>query len=377
MTKVGILAMARAQHGGTLLYSRSMIEALSLLPSALFSFVIVTPSDNHEFDDMGLPISRLPNAISVAAACLVGRDPFEAVDVVIAPIHSTILLATRRPFVFTLHDLQEKYYPQYFSVLKRIWRHAINKILTARAKKIVCESKFVRQDIVNFFGIEENKIHVIPAPPVSTLTSSSVSELQMEKVWEKFSLPAQYLFYPAQFWLHKNHLRLVEAFAIIAASFPDLSLVLTGKVRDEHRRVFARVEELGLTSRVIHVGYIETEELAAIYRGATFIVVPTLFESISIPVYEAFALGVPVCASAVVGLPEQVGDAGLLFDPTSVDDIAKTMTRLLDDPLLRQELVSRGKTRVKSVTHEAYARILEHLLNSLTSSLVSSTKAKP
>jgi glycosyltransferase involved in cell wall biosynthesis len=365
MTRVGILAMAQQRHGGTLLYTRAMIEALQQLPGERFHFTIYTTTDNPEYEHFGLPIVRLRPAAALWAARLVGSDPFEAVDKVISPIYSTMLLATRRPFAFTLHDLQEKYFPENFSLAVRAWREITNRLLTRRAQQIICESNFVRDDIVQHFKVESSKIAVIPAPPIAELRSADVGAEDIERVRAKFNLSAMYVFYPAQFWRHKNHLRLVEAFAMIAAEFPACELVLTGKARDEYARVFERVGELGLGQRVRHLGYVEPGDLGPLYGGATVVAVPTLFESISIPVYEAFSMGIPVCVSAVVALPEQVGDAALLFDPLAVSEIAATMARLLRDPVLRAQLVERGYQRMRAVIHETYSHQLASLIDAM------------
>ena len=175
------------------------------------------------------------------------------------------------------------------------------------------------------------------------------------------------LFYPAQFWPHKNHHRLVEALAILVEKHERCQLILTGKETYEYQRVFAQIRALRLEARVRHLGYLSTEELAAVYKLATVVVLPTLFESISIPVYEAFMIGVPVCASNVVALPEQIGDAGLLFDPTSPEDIAEKVDRLLRDGALRAELVRRGRERVRSLTRERYALQLQGILDQVSS----------
>ena len=365
--KAAVLALARQRNGGTLLYTRSMIEALKRLPARDYRLTLYTTADNFEYDDLGLPIVRLPGGLSIAARRLRGRDPFESEDCVIAPIYSTILLATGRPFAFTLHDLQEKHYPQYFSLAARIWRHITNRLLTARAGRILCESNFVRADIVAHFGVPESRIEVVPAPPITSLRDSVSTAEQLAAVRRKFDLPEQYVFYPAQFWAHKNHLRLVEAFARVVRRFPNCALVLTGKQRDQFDRVFARVRELGLAGRVRHIGYVEQAELASLYRCATLVAIPTLFESISIPIYEAFSVGTALCASNVVALPEQVGDAGLLFDPLSPEDIASAIESLLADPPLRQRLIDRGFDRIAAVTHAGYAARLAGIIDSLAS----------
>jgi glycosyltransferase involved in cell wall biosynthesis len=364
---VAILALAQERHGGTLLYTRSMIEALKLLAQDRFRLTLHTTADNACYDDCGVPIVRLPEpARLVAARWLRGIDPFEGADCVVAPIYSTILLATGKPFVFTLHDLQEKHYPEHFGRATRAWRHVTNKLLTARAARVICESRFVGNDIVTHFGIPAARLEVVPAPPIASIRSGHLSDAEIAAVKTKLGLPDQYVFYPAQFWPHKNHLRLVEAFARIASAFPDCRLVLTGKQRDEYERVFARVRELGLADRVQHLGYIEASELAVVYQCATVVAVPTLFESISIPVYEAFSIGTAVCASHVVALPEQVGDAGLLFDPTSPEDIAAAIGRLLGDPALRRTLVERGHRRMAEVTHASYATRLGAIVDAVT-----------
>lgn len=369
MTRVGILALAEQRHGGTLLYTRAMIEALSRLPNDRFIWTIFSWPGNSEYDDLGMPIVRLARLGSLITARIAGQDPFADVDKVIAPIYSTILLATRRPFAFTLHDLQERHHPEHFSRTTRWWRHTANNLLTARAGQVLCESDFVKRDIMRFCNTPESRIAVIPAPPISQLSGGDIGETELTKIRRKFRLPERFAFYPAQFWPHKNHVRLIEAFANLTATHPDFHLVLTGKRRDEYERVFTRVAELGLADRVHHTGYVEQSELAALYRTATLVVIPTLFESISIPVFEAFSQGTPLCASNVVALPEQIGDAGLLFDPLSADDIADKMRTLLDDADLRRQLVARGRQRMASVNATSYAERLADVIDALGTDL--------
>ena len=362
MINIGILAVARQRNGGTLLYTLSMIEALNQLPPNSHRLVVFTSPDNDEYDSLGLPIVRVRAPLTVFMQSLLGSNPFAGIDVILAPVHSAILLVCGRPFVFTLHDMQERYYPQYFSLTVRIWRRLINWTLTTRAQRVICESTFVQKDIVRFIGIQADKVLVIPAPPITTLRDDVGDEVSLTAVRQKFDLPKSYVFYPAQFWPHKNHLRLVEAFRLVLREHPDCALVLTGKERDEFQRVFDRVRELGMLGNVRHIGYVERSELAALYRCATAAVIPTLFESISIPVYEAFSVGTPVCASNVVALPEQIGDAGLMFDPNSTTDIAEKICALLADPALRSRLVARGQQRIASITHAQYAQRLASIV---------------
>jgi glycosyltransferase involved in cell wall biosynthesis len=366
MINLGLLAIARQGHGGTLLYTYSMIEALRRLPAESYRLKLHVEEGNPEYDNLGLPIVRLPTPAAVFAAAAIGRTPFPGADVVIAPIYSTLLLAGHTPFAFTLHDLQEKYYPSHFGALTRLWRELSNRALLRRAGRVICESHFVKHDIVRFYGRDPATIDVVPAPPVGLLQGAAPSSPEdIAEVRARFGLPPVYALYPAQFWPHKNHLRLVSAFAKLVRSHPECHLVLTGKKRDEFDRVFRHVSELDLQSHVHHIGYVEQADLAKLYRGATLVVIPTLFESISIPVFEAFCAGTPICASRVVALPEQIGDAGLLFDPLDVDDIESQMGRLLQEPALREELAKRGRLRAAAVTTDNYAVQLRSLVDTL------------
>jgi glycosyltransferase involved in cell wall biosynthesis len=178
----------------------------------------------------------------------------------------------------------------------------------------------------------------------------------------KYALPEAFLFYPARFWRHKNHLKLLEAFARISGAHPDVHLVFTGDDRPFSRVVRRKIEELGLSSRVLVLGCVDYGDLPALYRLSRMLVLPTLFESISIPIYEAFALKVPVCCSNKVGLPEQVGEAAVLFDPEAPEDIADKVISLLKDDALRERLALSGYERISHFDHEGYARGLREVL---------------
>lgn len=362
MIKIGVLAKARQRHGGTLLYTLSMLDALARLPKTDFQLMVFAEPNNQEYAALGLSIVAAPGMLKLIASRLLRRNPYAAVDFVLAPVYSSALLACGKPFAFTLHDLQERHYPENFSLITRCWRRVVNGLLASRAQRIICESEFVRSDIIRYIGVSEQKIEVIPAPPIAMLRDANTDDSAIATVRAKFSLPESYIFYPAQFWQHKNHRRLIDAFALVLRNHPDCVLVLTGKKRDEYERVFARVSELGLTTNVRHIGYVAQSELAALYKGATVAVIPTLFESISIPIYEAFSIGTAVCASNVVAIPEQVGDAGLLFDPNSVEDIANKINTLLSNSVLRAQLIKNGHRRMQFVTHNEYAIRLSDLI---------------
>jgi glycosyltransferase involved in cell wall biosynthesis len=295
--------------------------------------------------------SGLPNRI----------DPFFSVDQIIAPIYSFYLLICGRPYAFTLHDLQEKHLPTNFNLIRRSARQIANVSLTRAAARIVCESAYVASDIRIYYPWTEGKISVIAAPPQRQFCNA-VPETLLSQVKALYQLPDEYLFFPAQFFAHKNHIRLIDAFASVLIQYPNCHLVFTGKKIHEYGNVMAHVAARDLSHRVLHLGHLPDDHMASVYKLATAVVVPTLFESISIPVYEAFGIGTAVCVSNVLAIPEQVGDAALLFDPYSVEDMATVICKALASEDLRRQLISKGKARIATMTISRYACQLDELL---------------
>ena len=100
-------------------------------------------------------------------------------------------------------------------------------------------------------------------------------------------------------------------------------------------------------------------------KNANFLIMPTLFESISIPIYEAFQVGTPVCCSNVVSLPDQVGDAGVIFDPNSSQSIAESELLLIDNKDLKNTLINRGYEKINALSDKWYIESLEKIINGL------------
>jgi glycosyltransferase involved in cell wall biosynthesis len=171
----------------------------------------------------------------------------------------------------------------------------------------------------------------------------------VEAVRVKYSLPAKYFFYPAQFYKHKNHSSLLEAIARMKSTYSDVKLVLVGaKERNGYTDVVRQVEALGLSDNVLFAGYANDREMAALYTLARALVMPTFFGPTNIPQLEAFALGCPVATSRIYGIPEQVGNAAMLFDPTSISEIQTCLMKLWTDDVLCAELAGRGKAHAAS-----------------------------
>ena len=274
-------------------------------------------------------------------------------------MHFTIQSAfvTRLPSIYHPHDLQHVHLPQFFSGRDRRVRDAHYREFCARAEMVAVTSSWVKQDLIRHFGLDAGKVRVIEwAPP--NLAYPETKQEEMDRIRDRFGLPRSFIFYPAQTWPHKNHLGLLNAIARLRHEHELIvPLVCSGSQNDFFPRIWSEVERLGLVGQVHFVSFVQPDELQALYQMAVAVVIPTRFEAASYPVWEAFIAGVPVAAASVTSLPAQVGDAGLLFDPDSPEDMAYAIRRLWLDHELSAELVQRGSERVRQFTWERTARI--------------------
>ena len=369
MRKLGVIALSTPHHGGTYQYTQSMLQGLRYCQG--YDITLYADPGNDDYVASGFPIRAFaatkPRQIAeVTADAFKIRlsEPFPGEDILLAPIYTPALLRTAKPFAFTLHDLQELYYPGNFSWGQRLWRRRTNKRLAEKATQILCESSHVRMDVISAFAIRQEKITVIAAPPLRR-TGALVDAAGLELVCDRYQLPNRFLLYPAQFWPHKNHLKLIEAFRQISDIYPELGLVLTGQERNDFPVVMAAIEKAGLSGRVRHIGHVGQDDLGSIYRLAAMLVMPSLFESISIPIYEAFQAGTPVAAAGILAIPEQAGDAAVLFDPHLPASIAGAIRRILDDSSFARSLVLKGRERIAAMTPETYGQKLQAMLDRL------------
>jgi glycosyltransferase involved in cell wall biosynthesis len=368
--RLGVVALAAPENGGVFQYTQAVIDALAGRKD--FEVVVFTAHDKfdaHGLEQHTISFARLGwrEKLTMGASVLAGRGSplfvpaadrrrFESVDGFFIPsVLPYPQLFFDKPYVAAIHDLQERHFPQFFAAAERFQRNATNRTVARRARRVICESAYVKKDITQFLGVDAARVAVVPAPPPASIMGAPPSPSEVAATRQKHDLMRDYIFYPAQCWPHKNHTSLLQALVRLRAQHPELQLVLTGSQQYEYATVMREAAARGLAGDVRHLGYLPYDELRSVFKGARALVVPTLFESISIPVYEAFALGVPVCVSRVVGLPEQVGDAALLFEPHDPVAIAAAVEKLLGDATLGETLVARGKAKLDELARQPYA----------------------
>jgi len=258
------------------------------------------------------------------------------------------------PVVATIYDVQYRAYPQFFSVEDAAQRDRAFLEACRESTRLAAISDYSRTSAIATGAVEPGRIRTIHLQRgVASVTPDAPAAM----VRGPISPP--YLFYPANFWRHKNHEMLLTAYGIARrAGLPnDLKLVLTGAPGERQEELKCAAAKMGLADHVVFAGFVSPEDYRALLAGARGLVFPSLYEGFGLPVVEAMAAGVPVACSDTTSLPEVAGEATLLFDPRLPSRIAEAMVALATDEALRARLAGAGRDRASRFTRpEAMAQ---------------------
>lgn len=266
---------------------------------------------------------------------------------------------TSLPNIYQIHDLQHLHFPGFFTQSVRAEREFQYRAFCAQSSLITVMSQYGKEDLIRSYGVPEGKVKVVPWAQVLTGCGRTVTLDDLEATRKKFRIHGPFAFYPAQTWEHKNHLRLLEALAIVRDRYrEEIPLICSGHRNDFYPKIQRRARQLGLASLANFVGYVNATELECLYRLARCMVFPSMFEGWGLPIAEAFASGLPVMCSNIRPLREQVGDAALTFDPTNAEVLACTLYRVWRDEALRRRLRETGRERGCLFSWNRTARLL-------------------
>ncbi len=259
-------------------------------------------------------------------------------DLLHAPVYVGPLVSPS-PVVVTVHDLSFIRYPHLFRLANRLYLRVFTRLSVRRSRRIIAVSAHTAEETVRLMGVAREKIHVVyhgvdpifrPRPPE-----------EVAAFRQRQGLPERFVLFVGTLEPRKNLVRLIEAFARCRAD-AGTALVLAGARGWYDEEIFAAADRLGLRDRVLFPGYVPNDELPLWYNAAAVFAYPSLYEGFGLPVLEALACGTPTLTSATSSLPEAAGDGALLVNPSSVEEIADGLHRLLTDEPLRETLRRRG-----------------------------------
>lgn len=283
--------------------------------------------------------------------------------------HYVVPLLGRRPTVVTIHDCIHLLFPQYLPN-RMAWKYAELMMRKAieRSALVFTVSEASRRDILRFFPqTDPDRVWVVPNAIDAALLVHPGEE-EMDRVRERYQIRGRFVLYAGNIKPHKNLNRLVAAFARVKQrpGFEDLKLLIIGDETNRYGGLRRSVEAAGVRQDVRFFGFVPERTLAALYRLAAVFAFPSLYEGFGLPPLEAMACGTPVVTSRLSSLPEVVGEAALLVDPESVEDIADGIARVLEDSALCARLVAAGHERAQHFSwdrsvqaiHSGYMKVL-------------------
>lgn len=232
----------------------------------------------------------------------------------------------------------------------------VQKKLVKRIGAIITDSENSKRDIVEFLHIPKHRIFVIPLGVEKEFHPLELGIV--ERVKKQYELPKKYVLYVGDINVNKNIPTLINAMKNISLPLVIVSASLLKRSLPEVKHIEQAIAESGLGGRIIRLSNVPLDpgiDLAAIYCGALVYVQPSIYEGFGLPILEAMACGVPVVSSKAGSLPEVVGDAGLLVDP-SVSGIENGIQHLLQHQRLRVDLRRKGLQRAHAMTWEKTAR---------------------
>ena len=337
-------------------YVRNLVSELARQDDDAEYVLLCAPADREPLSALGArfkpQVVRAGNysvseqLVMPWAVATAGVDLYHAPHYVVPPL-------TPRRFVVTIHDCIHLRFPQYLPNPGAFYyARAMMSMAARRSRRVLTVSEASKDDILFYFGIPEQKIEVIYNALDPRLAGETTPGVVVH-VRERFQLNAPFVLYTGNIKPHKNVDRLIDAFAILRQKCSeDVKLLIIGDEASKYPNLRRLVHRHQLHQHVRFLGFVPDATLAVLYRLASVFVFPSLYEGFGLPPLEAMAAGTPVVTSNISSLPEVVGDAALLIDPMDPAEIANAMSRILNEPQLRADLVRRGRDRVKTFSWE-------------------------
>lgn len=285
-------------------------------------------------------------------------------DVFFSPHIFSSAISKKCKTVVTFHDLSFASHPEFYSAGKNYWHFSMNpKNQAKKADKIIAVSKSTKDDLVNLYKINPDKIEVIYSG-INLKSRILNLESRILEVKKKYNLPDRYILYLGTLEPRKNIVSLIKAFELFknnklksnklqATSY---KLIIAGSKGWLYENIFKAAKNSPAKNNIIFTGFIEDKDKAVLYDLADLFVYPSFYEGFGFPPLEAMSFGTPVITSNFSSLPEAVGDAAIMINPYNPNELSKAMEMVLSDKKLRDFLIKKGFERIKKFSWHKCAR---------------------
>lgn len=293
-----------------------------------------------------LPMSRPPVRIAWEQSVL----PLELVRERADLLHALAFvspLAWRGKSVVTVYDLSFLRFPEVYNRSNRLYLGTFTPPSLRRAERVITISEDARRDVIELCGVAPERVTAILLAADARFAPAGAADVEAFR--RRQGLPERFVLYQGTLQPRKNVETLVRAYALLRSQGnDDHILVLAGPRGWQHEPIFDLIRQLGLEGAVMFPGFVPDDDLPLWYSSATVFAFPSRYEGFGLPLLEAMACGTPVVSSNASSLPEVVGDAGLLVDPSDAEGLSGSLRRLLEDEALRSSLSAAGRARAQT-----------------------------
>ncbi len=356
MIRIGVFIYVTYGSGGMFQYSQQILGALLALPRNQFEIVVfhvdkawseIIPDsiEKHKIDfppfvDNFLKVLfrlHFPDFVLKFLFNLtqLKRVSSAGLDLVLFPSQDLAGIFITEKSVNVVHDIMHRYEPQFkesSSFGRGKFRDKLFKSFGKNSKVVLVDSVVGKSQLMESYGIGATKIEVLPYIAPAHIVSYN-DELNTQ-YFRDLNLPPKFVFYPAQFWPHKNHKILIEAAELLKKDIADFKLLFLGPKKHAFHELYEMVREKNLMDTIRFIDFVPNEVLGGFYTRARAMIMPTFYGPTNIPPLEAIALKCPVAVSGIYGMPDQLGDAALYFDNKNVRDVANVISKLWTDDLI-------------------------------------------
>ncbi|MCS7253461.1 MAG: glycosyltransferase family 1 protein [Armatimonadota bacterium] len=261
------------------------------------------------------------------------------------------VIASPVPVILTVYDILAITHPEWCRTANRLYYRLMLPISIRRARRIIVPSETVKRELVSTLSVDEDKVDVVPLG-IDQRFFEPINESVVSNLRQRLRLPGRFILFVGNIEPKKNLPTLLKAYERLKKRMSDVGLVIVGAIAWGNGKLIDRAKAIGAQ----YLGYVSDEELRAVYRLASVLVFPSLYEGFGLPPLEAMALGTPVVASTAGALPEVLGNAALLVEPNDVDGLVEAIVSILSDEALYSALAERATAHASKFTWDEVAR---------------------
>ncbi|HRB83439.1 MAG TPA: glycosyltransferase family 1 protein [Acinetobacter johnsonii] len=264
-------------------------------------------------------------------------------------------------YIYTIWDLCHRDMPEFpevnyfreFEIRESIYNKAPKKAIA-----VLTDSELGRDNAIRRYNLDSNRVF-----SASFVPSANAKKTGFLDIKKKYQVDGEYIYYPAQFWAHKNHVYIIDAIAKLKEKGIFLTAIFSGSDKGNLDYVLNYAQKLNVADLVRYIGFAPDDEIYHLYKQSLALVMPSYFGPTNIPPLEAFAIGTPVIYSDLAGLREQVADAALLCDLKNPQNLVEHLRLLLHNPDRRLELIEQGYRRLNELQKTSVSHVLMQIFD--------------